>query len=221
MRPSLGWYTQPEAPTGGPGLDALLALDRQLFALLNGAGAPGWVDAFFVFITRDEGLRLPLVALWLLLLLACGPRWRRRVLWLVPLIAVSDGLTSQVLKELAARPRPCHEELAGLRLLVDCGPGFSFPSAHAANMGAAGLFLMRGVRRWRWRLAVLALPVLVATSRVHVGVHWPLDVIGGFAEGALLALAAEAGLRRLPWRRLRLEPPPARGAADPPERPAA
>ncbi|MBN2172299.1 MAG: phosphatase PAP2 family protein [Candidatus Krumholzibacteriota bacterium] len=169
------------------------------------------MDAFFVFITRDEGLRLPMVALWLLLLAGCGPRWRRRALWLVPLVAISDSLTSHVLKELFARSRPCHEELAGLRLLVDCGPGFSFPSTHAANMGAAGVFLMRGVRRWRRRPAVLVLPVLVAYSRVHVGVHWPLDVLAGFATGTLLALAAEAGLRRLPWRRLRLTPPPGSG----------
>jgi hypothetical protein len=112
-------------------MDALLALDRAAFRLLNGQPWPGWVDGFFVFITDDGRwqVRLFLLALWLFLALACGSRWRRRALWLLPLIAVSDALNSQLLKELFQRPRPCRAGLEGLRLLVDCGPAYSFPSA--------------------------------------------------------------------------------------------
>ena len=165
----------------------LASLDRSLMLGLNAHPWPHWLDAFFVFITEDEPVRIPLLALWLFLLLACGPRWRRRALWLLPLIAISDSTSSQLLKEFFARPRPCHADLPGLRVLVDCGPGFSFPSSHAANMGAAGTFLALGVTRWR-RALVLALPVLVAYSRVHVGVHYPLDVLAGWIWGMGLAL---------------------------------
>jgi len=185
-------------------MDAILQWDRGLFGMLNGHPWPGWVDAFFVFITDDARARVPLILIWLLLLLACGPVWRRRALWLLPLVALSDGLSSQVLKDLFARPRPCHEPLAHLRLLVNCGPGYSFPSSHAANMGAAGLFLAAGLARWRWRLPVLLAAALVAYSRIHVGVHYPLDIVGGGLAGALVAWGALALMGAVPWRWLGL-----------------
>ncbi|MCP4548333.1 MAG: phosphatase PAP2 family protein [bacterium] len=181
-------------------MESLLALDRKLFALLNGHQSPAWLDSFFVFITNDHSLRVPMIILWLLLLLACGPRWRRRALWLVLLIAVSDSLCSHVLKEIFQRLRPCRADLEGLRLLVNCGPAYSFPSSHAMNMGAAGIFLTLGVIRKRLWPLVLLLPVLVAYSRIHVGVHYPLDVLVGFLLGGGLALSLEFLIRRLPPR---------------------
>ena len=179
---------------------ALLDTDRAFFALLNGQDWPGWLDAFFVFITDDEDLVLRLIVLGLFVLLLIRRSTRRRALWLLPLLALSDFLNSSVLKEIFQRARPCHGQLEGLRLLVDCGPGFSFPSSHAANMGAAGIFLFRGMRSEAGRAPVLILTLLVAYSRVHVGVHWPLDVAAGYLLGGLLALALEAGLGRLPSR---------------------
>jgi undecaprenyl-diphosphatase len=179
---------------------ALLEFDRGLFMILNGRAWPVWLDRFFVFITEEDNWRIPIILLWLLLLVACGPRWRRRALWLVPLIAITDSFTSQVLKELVGRVRPCHDELEGLRLLVGCGPGLSFPSNHAANMGAVGIWIAFGLRSLRLRPLILILPVLVAYSRVHVGVHYPLDIVVGFLEGSLLAWGAEHALRRLPPR---------------------
>jgi len=179
---------------------ALLDADRALFALLNGQDWPGWMDAFFVFITEDEGLALRLIVLALFAFLVARRPTRRRALWLILLLALSDFLNSSVLKDLFGRARPCHDPLEGLRLLVDCGPGFSFPSSHAANMGAVGIFLFRGMESWRGRAPVLLLTILVAYSRVHVGVHWPLDVAAGYLFGGLLALALETGLRRLPTR---------------------
>jgi len=188
-------------------MDALLDLDRRIFLLLNGQPWPGWLDAFFVALTDDEALpaRLLMLALFAVLLLR-GPAWRRRALWLVPLVALSDGLNSQILKEIFQRARPCQEGLAGMRMLVDCGPAASFPSSHAANMGAVGLFLALGARRVGSRAAILLPPLLIAYSRIHVGVHYPLDVAAGLAEGALLAWLWNALAGRLP-RRIRLIAP--------------
>ena len=89
----------------------------------------------------------------------------------------------------------------------------SFPSGHAATA-----FACATVIAWASpRLAVPAfvLAALVAWSRVYVGVHWPLDVLGGAALGVLVATA----LLKLARGRPRLRP--GRQQADPDADPAA
>lgn len=180
-------------------IQTLINWDRILFYRLNGFVWPGWLDRFFVLITEDDTLiaRLFLIAVWIFLMTR-GPYWRKRALWLIPLIALSDSMTSHFLKDLFGRLRPCHREIASLRLLVDCGPSPSFPSSHAANMGAAGFFLALGFRTWGKRALVMIFPLLVAYSRIHVGVHYPLDVMVGVIEGMFLGWLLNYFLGKLP-----------------------
>ena len=64
----------------------------------------------------------------------------------------------------------------------------SFPSGHAATAFAAAVAV--GMIHPRLRRPLLALAVLVAVSRVYLGVHYATDVIVGSAIGALLGFAA-------------------------------
>jgi undecaprenyl-diphosphatase len=72
-------------------------------------------------------------------------------------------------------------------MLVDCGPGKSFPSSHAVNSFAVATLLSTYYRRWQWWFFGWA--ALVALSRPAVGVHYPSDILGGAAIGACVALA--------------------------------
>ena len=125
---------------------------------------------------------------WLLLMWKGGKKGRIIGLLLIPLIAISDQLSSTLIKNIVARARPCHE-IDGLsvvehvRLLVPCGSGYSFPSSHAVNNFAAATFLSIYFARWRW--AFLSWATLVAFTRIYVGVHFPADAIGGAIIGAL------------------------------------
>jgi undecaprenyl-diphosphatase len=100
--------------------------------------------------------------------------------------AVADQLSSNVIKHLFLRPRPCHVVdgavvVEGVRLLVGCGGGYSFPSSHAVNHFAAATFLSSYYpKAGRWLFCYAA---LVSLSRVFVGVHYPSDIAGGALIG--------------------------------------
>ncbi|QDP95132.1 phosphatase PAP2 family protein [Microlunatus elymi] len=108
-------------------------------------------------------------------------------------IAVLTGVGSVVallanqhlLSPLIARPRPC-QVIAGVHPLLACNSDFSMPSDHAVIAGAlaAGMILLN--RRLGVLAAVLAL--LLAFSRVYVGVHYPSDVLAGLIFGAAVTV---------------------------------
>jgi undecaprenyl-diphosphatase len=126
-------------------------------------------------------------ALWLLV------RRRTNDALLLIAITVSARLLVTAQKALVDRPRPPLD----LRL-VEVGSA-SFPSAHAANAAATllclALFAPRAARPAAISLA-LALAFAIGLSRLALGVHWPSDVIGGWAFGAFWILAMLGLARR-------------------------
>jgi undecaprenyl-diphosphatase len=126
---------------------------------------------------------------------AAAVAWRRcpRLALAIIVIALARPLAEWALKELVSRDRPTGDRLVG-------GLGYSFPSGHpmaaAASWGVLPLVvaLYTARRRLWWSVAigVWVVAVLVAISRVWLGVHWTSDVIAGL----LLALLGVAGAER-------------------------
>jgi membrane-associated phospholipid phosphatase len=106
--------------------------------------------------------------------------------WLLCMALTVPGgmLINESMKHVFQRARP-HLEQPLLTL-----PSFSFPSGHVAGTalfyGVLGAMLIARIKIWRWRvfvvLAVIALVILVALSRVYLGVHYFSDVVAAFAE---------------------------------------
>ncbi|MCZ2858441.1 phosphatase PAP2 family protein [Blastococcus sp. VKM Ac-2987] len=140
------------------------------------------------------------VGVALVLCLRDGPS-RRGAIRGAGSMLVSSAVVNAVLKRAFGRVRPDLANLRTERRLRREPGSLSFPSGHASSAAAfvTGLALESPAAG-----AVLApLALGVGYSRVHVGVHYPGDVLAGFAVGGAVAAA---GRRRWPARPSTLQP---------------
>ncbi|MEL0650584.1 phosphatase PAP2 family protein [Algibacter sp. TI.3.09] len=169
-------------------IDQLLKNDTELFVFLNNLGSEPW-DGLWLAIT-DKLTFIPLYAV--LLYLLYKKFGLKSLLIFVVVIALMVTFTDQitnVFKRSFQRPRPC-----GAADLVDrvrfiavrCGK-YGFFSGHASNTMAAAVFAGLTLRPFYKKLIYIMVSwsLIVAFSRIYVGVHYPLDILCGLTFGAI------------------------------------
>lgn len=119
----------------------------------------------------------------------------RESLWLAGTVIAGAVLALVVVMALASQifeARPFVSDSDTIQLLSH-GPDNSFPSDHAT---LAGLVAIIGSLAWpRWTIPLVALALAVGISRVMAGVHYPGDVLAGWAVGAGAGAVAWACLK--------------------------
>ncbi|MFG3042706.1 MULTISPECIES: phosphatase PAP2 family protein [unclassified Streptomyces] len=167
--------------------------DVSLLYDINGLAkdAPPWFDRVMEFV-GEYGIVLAMV----LVVLWCWWSVRRRgthadsvaavaaLVW-APLAAGIALLVNIPIRGFVERPRPFKDH-QGLEVLIEGKTDFSFVSDHATLAMALGVGLF--VAHRRFGLAAIGLALAEGFARVYMGVHYPTDVIGGFALGTAVAL---------------------------------
>ncbi|MDX6442421.1 MAG: undecaprenyl-diphosphatase [Gaiellaceae bacterium] len=127
---------------------------------------------------------------WLVIGLVVALVWRRVMPFALVVLAVAaaDGIAT-LLKVAIGGTRPSDKGS-----LVTIPHSHSFPSGHTAVAFAAAVVLSWLVPRAAPAFFVLALAI--GYSRIYIGVHWPLDVVGGAVTGLVTALLLLAVARR-------------------------
>lgn len=163
----------------------LYRIDVQIFYFFNKTIANPFTDSLMPFITDINHWKIFYAIMFLYLIIGGGRRGRIVAFSLIILVAASDQLSSNLIKHLVERIRPCNV-LPDVRTLVNCTQSYSFPSSHAVNNFAGAVFLSHFYPRFRLSFFIAA--TLMAFSRVFVGVHYPSDVLSGIIIGILVGL---------------------------------
>jgi undecaprenyl-diphosphatase len=161
-----------------------------LFTLINqGAGQYPLLDGIFVWLTSY--ISYVVVAVVFLIILYSAFKTNdplRRIRWFGELGEVSLSLflvwvIVTILKVTIAFPRP-FVSLPHVKTLIEAAPYVSFPSAHAALTMALAVSLLPYHKHLGHLL--IAFSLIVALSRVFVGVHYPFDIGVGLLIGYLV-----------------------------------
>lgn len=173
-------------------LDFLLTLDGNILLwiqeyLRNPILTP--IVKFITMLGNGGGIWIALTLLLLIL-----PKTRRAGCMVTAALIGTLLVNNIFLKNLVARTRP-YEVIAELTYLVPKPGEYSFPSGHAGSSFAAACVMFRQLPK-KYGVPALILAILIALSRLYVGVHYPSDVLFGMLDGIAISFAAVAVVER-------------------------
>jgi len=172
-------------------LEPIKVADEMLFFFIN--GKHNYVSDNVAIMLSSKILWLPLYT-WLAFCIfkKYGEKIWAYLLSIFILILCSDQL-SRLVKNSVMRFRPCHNQT--IKELVhivnnDCGGNYGFVSSHAANSAALATFiiLLKLKNKKQMQIIMIAYCFLISVSRIMLGRHYPLDILGGWFIGISLAI---------------------------------
>ncbi len=171
--------------------DMLETLNIQWFHWINASAHPPAITQGLAYFCAE--ILIYLLALGLIILWVARPDRKFRSALLYAALTAGVGLAiNQLIGQFYYHPRPF--ELGIGHTLAKHVVETSFPSDHGTVFFSIGLALLWMARTRRWGWLVTAAGVAVAWSRIYIGVHFPMDMLG-----ALLVSLLASGVMLLPY----------------------
>jgi undecaprenyl-diphosphatase len=180
-------------------IEWLESIDQQVTLFLNGFHHPIMDQVMWIITIKYTWIPLYLFIIYQLFKAFNNSGWY----WLVGIILLviaTDQLTSSVIKPFFGRLRPCHDPEINYLIhnFKKCGGLYSFVSGHSANSFAIATFVFllfknRFTKTW----VIFIWAIIIAYSRVYLGVHYMGDIVVGGTIGAVLGIGFFLGVGKM------------------------
>ncbi|QEC65871.1 phosphatase PAP2 family protein [Panacibacter ginsenosidivorans] len=175
--------------------------DQWLFIKINTVWTNDFLNSVYPW-WRDSNTWIPLY-LFLALFAFINFGWRvwPWVIFFIITVALTDQLSSNLIKNFIQRPRPCNDEdfMGNVNaLLGHCSGGYSFPSSHATNHFGMACFIYFTMKQYfkKWGYLFFVWAATIAYGQVYIGIHYPLDILGGAVIGSLVGMMTASVFNR-------------------------
>lgn len=166
-------------------LEKIVDLDKKLFVFLNSFGSETF-DGLWLIITKQIYWTPFFLIIFYLLQKKLG--WKNflyYILFTAVLILICDQ-TANFFKDTFQRLRPCNDpEIKDVIRIVKSSATKSFFSGHATNSMATTVFAYLILNKYyKYGFLLFLFPLIFAYSRIYLGLHFPTDILTGYAFGA-------------------------------------
>ncbi len=184
-----------------PFSDSIVEFDKYIFTILNGLGTEKW-DGFWLLVTEQKHWIPVFIIIFYLIVKGFG--WKKGILLILlsfAFVAFSDQLVN-LIKHHYQRLRPCSDlTLKDTIRAVLQRSSYSFVSGHSTTSFAMTTFFILLLKnKFKYIRFLIIWPILFASSRVYLGVHFPLDIFTGMylgiVEGFLFWHLTQIAFRR-------------------------
>lgn len=167
-------------------LEKIIDLDKKVFIYLNGLGSETY-DGLWLLITKQIYWTPFFLLIFYFLQKKLG--WKNflyYILFTAVLILICDQ-TANFFKDSIQRLRPCNDvEIKDIIRIVKSSVTKSFFSGHATNSMATTVFAYLILKKeYKYSFLLFLFPFIFAYSRIYLGLHFPTDILTGYAFGAI------------------------------------